>query len=148
MKSWSITIVLGLLGTLLHGDPALVGCTGSDLQTQFFAKGTVVRWDLSPTGLLEVYYSEAGHAPDHVTLHRVVYEGFDSSTEEELRESFGPQISILQSDEPGTGAHYYYIYLTNALYYGEKLDTLGFATTVWEDQEEDGLNGNECRVRH
>ena len=149
-KRWTTILALGTLATLLateiSPDPLLAGCVGSLPQNWLFTSEAVVRWDLSPSGLIAVYHCEAGHPPDHLTLHRILFQGFDTLSEEKLRQSFGPLVSIVQSEELGSGPPYYYIYLTNALYYGKKLDASGFATDLWEDQEEDGLNGNECRV--
>jgi hypothetical protein len=91
------------------------------------------------------YYSENGRLSDHVTLHRIVEQGFEVASEEELKASFGPLISVLRI-ESETAPPYFYVFLTNPLFYGSDPDVSGYAAHVWMDAEEDGLNGNEIAM--
>lgn len=77
---------------------------------------------------------------------RILHHGFDALPLEDLKRSFGPTANVLRSDESGQGRPYYYVILTNPLFYGSMLDGFGFATRTWLDREEDGLNGNELRT--
>jgi hypothetical protein len=116
------------------------------LQASLFAKDEIVGWDLSSNGLLMIYYSKTGLKADRISLHRIVEQGYEPWSDEVVRRSFGNQVSILRADEPGAALPYAYIYLTNPLYYGRDLDRFGQARRVWEDADEDGINGNEVRV--
>lgn len=135
-------MLVGLLALIVLPAPVSGRCVDKPHRTSFLAQ-SAVGWDLTPNGLLAVYYSEGNGIPDHMSLHRIVHHGFDVSSRDELRRSFGPQVTVFGSGEPEDGPSYYYIFLTNPLFYGTGLDDLGLATRMWSDREEDGINGNE-----
>lgn len=139
------TVLLGLLVILLFPGPAFSHCVDRPHAGSFEPR-LAVGWELTPTGLAVVYYSEDGGPSDHLSLHRILHHGFDALPLEDLKRSFGPTASVLRSDESGQGHPYYYVILTNPLFYGSMLDGFGFATHTWLDREEDGLNGNELRT--
>ena len=104
-------------------------------------------WDLTATGLVAIYYRHQGLLPDHVTFHRIVQQGFESGSMDELRLSFGPTVTILQADTTTETLPYVYVIVSQPLYYGTAIDSLGLARDIWIDIEEDGLNGNEQKAR-
>ncbi len=142
---WVKGIAFIAIGALLATHAGWAECRDC-LQASLFAKDEMVGWDLSPTGLLMIYYSKTGLKADRISLHRIVEQGYEPWSDDVVRRSFGNQVSILRADEPGTALPYAYIYLTNPLYYGSDLDRFGQAHRVWEDADEDGINGNELRV--
>jgi hypothetical protein len=137
--------LLVAISCLLATHAGWAGCHDCLLASSF-TKEEIVGWDLSPTGLLTIYYGKTGLKADRLSLHRIVEQGYEPWPDDVVRRSFGNQVSILHSGEPDAALPYSYIYLTNPLYYGNDLDRFGQARRVWEDIAEDGLNGNEVRV--
>jgi hypothetical protein len=145
------TVITGLLAGLLAvglqpllPEPAVGRCVEHPHHGSFAAQ-SAVGWDLTPNGLLAIYYSEHGHGPDHVSLHRIVNQGYDASSPGEMKQSFGPRVTVLRSSDTAGDLPYYYVFFTNPLFYGAGLDSFGFAERLWQDRDEDGLNGNEVR---
>ena len=95
---------------------------------------------LLPNGMMVVKYGDnAAEHLRHVTVHRVVMVLAGRHTK--LPELRDPRYRILETN--GTLNPMTYIIVTNALYYGVGVDSLGFPKKAWIDSEEDGLNGNE-----
>jgi hypothetical protein len=135
-------VIVGMALTALVAEMAHGGCREEPTRASF-ASQSVIGWDLSPNGMIMQYYSEEGRPSNHVTLHRIVEQGFELASEEELKASFGPSISVLRIQDPDTDIAYFYAFMTQALLYGSDPDALGLPAHVWMDAEEDGLAGNE-----
>jgi hypothetical protein len=141
-------IVMGVLAFLVHtiGPTSATGRCVEHPRPEFFDPQSATGWDVTPNGLLAIFYGEHGNFPDHVSLHRIVAQGYDVSTLGELQQSFGSHVTVLHSSESAGALPYYYIFLTHPLLYGAGLDQVGSPERVWLDREEDGLNGNERRL--
>lgn len=139
----SLLLIAGLLVTM---DPA-AALVPEQPAAEAYRKDMVLDWDILPMGLVAVYYhGAAGTAADSVTLHRVLQQGFDGTSRQDLERSFGPQVTILSVDLPEFPVPYYYFIVKSPLYYGTTLDSDGYPATLWLDRQEDGLNGNERTV--
>ena len=100
---------------------------------------------LLPNGMMVVKYGDnAAEHRRHVTVHRVVMVLAGRHTK--LPELRNPRYRVLETN--GTLNPMTYIIITNALYYGVGVDSLGFPQKAWIDSEEDGLNGNEHLAFH
>jgi len=136
---------LGLMGFLIAGIigywsvPPAEACQSQPEKATFDWAMVEDTYPL-PNGMMWVGYADpAEGAIKHVTLDRIlrVLPGIqpDLPVEEALR------FTVLITD--GTLDPITYIIFREPLYYGTDLDELGLPRRMWQDPEEDGVNGNE-----
>ena len=98
--------------------------------------------DASPlaNGMMLVSYGDReGGMITHVTFHRVLR--VLPGVEPDLSPEEASRLAVLITD--GTLGPLTYIIFKEPLYYGSDLDELGLPRRLWQDSEEDGVNGNE-----
>ncbi|MGH7230784.1 MAG: hypothetical protein ACREJU_05415 [Nitrospiraceae bacterium] len=96
-------------------------------------------------GMMLVMYGDRDQGiVTHVSLHRIlrVLPGIES----DLPAEEASRLTALITD--GTLGPLTYIIFREPFYYGADLDELGLPRRLWQDAEEDGINGNETLVTH
>lgn len=136
MHFLSLTVVLLLI--VIH-TPSVATCeTTPDPRAFVLEAVDDVQW--LPNGLLLVTYRDPHSGrPSHATLHHVLAV-LPVPAEAAFASS---RVGITLFTTNGADSGVTYAVMTHPLFYGDQLASDGFPQRLWEDPDEDGLNGNE-----
>lgn len=131
-----------LLVVLLMPAPPLRACETNPDPAAFRLEATADFQLLANDLLLVTYTDQHTGLPTHATLHRI-----EAIVQAEEVRDFTPgavPVTLYTSDR--TDGAVTYAAHAHPLFYGGELDGDGFPTRLWEDPQEDGLNGNEIAL--
>jgi hypothetical protein len=140
---WTRLIVICLtITTILSSSVSTEAChSGPDRMS--FDWALVEDAGPAANGMMLIMYGDRDQdLVTHVSLHRVlrVLPGI----EPDLPAEEASRLTVLITD--GTLGPLTYIIFREPFYYGSDLDELGLPRRLWQDAEEDGINGNEMPV--
>lgn len=139
MHYFPFTVVLLLI---LIQTPSVAAC-GTVPDPRAFDLETVddVQW--LPNGLLLITYRDiqSGRA-SHATIHHVL--ASLPIPAEAVFTSGAGGVTLFTINGADSGVTY--AVMSHALFYGDTLASDGFPQRLWEDPDEDGLNGNEIAL--
>lgn len=133
-----LVFVMVLVVTALIASPGFASQSQPDPSD--FAAETALEIRLLPNSLLLVVHGQEGQDfGRHATLHRV-YATLPAPADP----GFSIQgVALTLYTAGGADGAVTYAVGTYALFYGDHLQEDGFPARLWEDPQEDGLNGNE-----
>lgn len=135
---WFIALLVGILMPA----PPLRACE-TDPDPAAFRFDATADFQLLANDLLLVTYADSRTGlPTHATLHRI-----EAVLSGEVARDFSPgTVPVTLYTSHRSDGTVTYAAHAHPLFYGRDLDGDGFPTKLWEDPQEDGLNGNEVAL--